>query len=136
MASASPEIPRKPMPLNTAPAYDEHDLHNHVMMAELMMDSTAGPRKLGPARSLLSDETAASVDLWFGYDVHYKSHPSQRTYGNITPRYVGSRNQVLGGLYFQQVSKNFSYISHDHEPQNTTGEVTIRHEQVCDQFLL
>ena len=99
------------MTLDTAPAHDKHDLHDSVMMAELMMDSAAGSRKLGPARSLLSDETAASLDLWFGYDVHYRSRPVERTYGNFTPRYMGSRNQVLGGLYFQQVSASFPGIS-------------------------
>ena len=73
------------------------------MMSELMMDSKAGLRKLGPARGLLAAEAEASVDLWFGYDVHYHSRPVQRGYGSFAPRYVGSRNQVLGGLYFQQV---------------------------------
>ena len=74
------------------------------MMSELMMESKAGLRKLGPARGLLAAEAEASVDLWFGYDVHYHSRPVQRGYGSFAPRYVGSRNQVLGGLYFQQVN--------------------------------
>ena len=73
-------------------------------MSELLMDSKAGLRKLSPARALLSAEAEASVDLWFGHDVHYNSRPFQRTYGTFAPRYVGGRNQVLGGLYFQQVS--------------------------------
>lgn len=80
-----------------------------VLMAELTMDAPydANTRKLRPgARSLLAaddNQTAASVDLWFGYDVRYRPQPMQSTSGNYTPRYVGLRNQVLGGLYFQQV---------------------------------
>ncbi|KAL0039208.1 hypothetical protein WJX77_011442 [Trebouxia sp. C0004] len=82
----------------------------HVLMAELMIDAPhdATTRKLVPpgSRSLLAaadrDENATSVDLWFGYDVHYRPQPVQSNYGNFTPRYVGLRNQVLGGLYFQQ----------------------------------
>ena len=76
----------------------------HDMMTELMLDSKAGLRKLGPARGLLSAEEEEFADLWFGYDVHYRSRPVQRGYGSFAPRYVGSRNQILGGLYFQQVS--------------------------------
>jgi len=78
-------------------------------MAELMMDAPcdATTRKLVPgSRSLLAadgDENTTSVDVWFGYDVHYRPQPVQSNYGNFTPRYVGLRNQVLGGLYFQQV---------------------------------
>lgn len=75
----------------------------HDMMTELMVDSKAGLRKLGPARGLLSAAEEEFADLWFGYDVHYRSRPVQRDYGSFAPRYVGSRNQVLGGLYFQQV---------------------------------
>lgn len=76
----------------------------HDMMTELMVDSKAGLRKLGPARGLLSAEEAEFADLWFGYDVHYRSRLVRRGYGSFAPRYLGSRNQVLGGLYFQQVS--------------------------------
>ncbi len=82
----------------------------HVLMAELMMDAphdATTTRKLVPgSRSLLAadgDQNATSVDLWFGYDVRYRPQPVQSNSGNFTPRYVGLRNQVLGGLYFQQV---------------------------------
>ena len=77
----------------------------HFSHDQLVMDIPGSSlRKHGPgARSLLAVEDSASVNLWFGYDVHYKAHPVQRNYGNFTPRYVALRNQVLGGLYFQQV---------------------------------
>lgn len=79
----------------------------HVVMANLMMDAPqdSTTRKLRPgSRSLATaDEVAVSADLWFGYDVHCRPQPVQRNSGNFTPRYVGLRNQVLGGLYFQQV---------------------------------
>ncbi|KAL0029268.1 hypothetical protein WJX79_006326 [Trebouxia sp. C0005] len=85
-----------------------HIPDTHVLMAELMIDAPhdATTRKLVPgSRSLLAadgEENATSVDLWFGYDVHYRPQPVQSNYGNFTPRYIGLRNQVLGGLYFQQ----------------------------------
>ncbi len=62
-------------------------------------------------RSLLGavdTEVEASGEPWFGYDVKYKPQ-IQRTYGNFTPRYVGLRNQVLGGLLLQQVRELFFY---------------------------
>ena len=63
-------------------------------------------------RSLLGavdTEIEASGKLWFGYDVKYRPQPIQRTYGNFTPRYVGLRNQVLGGLLLQQVRQPTLY---------------------------
>ena len=44
-----------------------------------------------------------TAGLWFGYDVQYRPHQSPGNSGNFTSRYIGGRNQVLGGLYFQQV---------------------------------
>ena len=102
------------MTIDRASAHDR-PLNEHAIMSELMMDSKDGLRKLGPARGLLSAEAetptpappAPPIDLWFGYDVHYHSRPVQRDNGSFAPRYVGSRNQVLGGLYFQQVSAQY-----------------------------
>lgn len=78
-----------------------------------MLDSpfTTHRRAAPGSRTLLAahhaanaaQDVALAADLWFGYDVHYQPHHVERTYGNWTPRYVGARNQVLGGLYFQQV---------------------------------
>lgn len=50
-----------------------------------------------------SKETVAP-GLWFGYDVHYRLKQSGNKHGKFIPRYIGGRNQVLGGLYFQQVN--------------------------------
>ena len=87
-----------------------HMPNAQVLMAELTMHApySANTRKLGAGSLLAADDnqTAASVDLWFGYDVRYRPQPVQSTSGNFTPRYVGLRNQVLGGLYFQQVTDN------------------------------
>ena len=91
---------------------DAHVAHVafQTLMAELMMeaprDATTTRKPVPGSRSLLAadgDGNATSVDLWFGYDVHYRAQPVQSNSGNFTPRYVGLRNQVLGGLYFQQV---------------------------------
>ena len=102
-----------------------------VLMAELTMDApdTANPRKLRPgARSLLAaddNQTAASVDLWFGYDVRYRPQPVQSTSGNHTPRYVGLRNQVLGGLYFQQVKDSMLTSTTVDAPKRTSEHQTV-----------
>ena len=85
------------------------DPADRAAMAELMLDSSSSlNRRLTPgSRSLLAaEEVAVAADLWFGYDVQYRPHDVERAYGNWTPRYVGLRNQVLGGLYFQQVIYN------------------------------
>lgn len=50
-----------------------------------------------------SDQTV-TAELWYGYDVQYRPQQSVSQCGNFTPRYLAGRNQVLGGLYFQQVS--------------------------------
>ncbi|KAL3162410.1 hypothetical protein ABBQ32_010081 [Trebouxia sp. C0010 RCD-2024] len=104
LTTASTDIPAKRMTLDTA---SEHfrSSNERAVMSELMMDSNAGLRNLSSAgaRALLSSfEADASADLWFGYDVRYNSRPVQRSYGSFPPRCVGLRNQVLGGLYFQQ----------------------------------
>ena len=107
LAAASTQNSYKRMTLDRASAHDR-TLNERVIMSELMMDSKAGLRKLGPARGLLSSaEAEAAVDMWFGYNVHYHSRPTQRNYDSFTPRYVGSRNQVLGGLYLQQASAQY-----------------------------
>lgn len=105
LTAASTDIPAKRMTLDTASELFWIP-NERAMMSELMMDSNAGLRNLSSAgaRALLSSvEAEASADLWFGYDVHYNSRRVQRSYGSFPPRYVGLRNQVLGGLYFQQV---------------------------------
>ena len=106
LAAASTQKSHKHMTLDSALAHDKY-LNERAMMSELMIDSKAGLRKLGPARGLLSAEAEAAVDLWFGYDAHYHSRPAQRDHGSFAPRYVGNRNQVLGGLYFQQASAQY-----------------------------
>lgn len=48
------------------------------------------------------DNDTVTAGLWYGYDVQYRPEQSVVNYGNFTPRYLGGRNQVMGGLYFQQ----------------------------------
>ena len=85
MAAATAETSPMHLIQNSTAAHDEVPL-DHVMLAELMLDSAAGLRKMGPARSLLSEgEADESADLWFGYDVHCRSHPVHRTYGSFSP---------------------------------------------------
>ena len=44
-----------------------------------------------------------TAGLWYGYNVQYRRQPSMSNSGNFTPRYIGGRNQLLGGLYLQEV---------------------------------
>ena len=88
------------------------DMLDHRVMADVSMPSTpSGMDKcFTPAsRVLLASENATHTTgpdaRWFGYDVHYRPKQLIQSYGNCTPRYVGLENQVLGGLFFQQVSK-------------------------------
>lgn len=55
------------------------------------------------------NQTATS-GLWFGYDVQHRPEQSVSNYGNFTPRYIGGHNQVLGGLYIQQVCSTRSTL--------------------------
>ncbi|KAL0047060.1 hypothetical protein WJX82_005420 [Trebouxia sp. C0006] len=97
---------------------------NHNQSLESPSPVTA-PFASATAQSLLAadgDENATSVDLWFGYDVHYRAQPVQSNSGNFTPRYVGLRNQVLGGLYFQQEREVLTCRSRYQDLSSTCSE--------------
>ena len=61
------------------------------------------------ARSLLAaadGSNVSSANVWFGYDVERRAYTRQVSHEKAWPRYIGMRNQVLGGLYIKQVSLN------------------------------
>ena len=49
--------------------------------------------------------------LWYGYDVQYRLQQSGSKLRKFVPRYIAGRNQLLGGLYFQQVHVTGSAIA-------------------------
>lgn len=81
----------------------------NTSLSRLLSESAPLPRyskNISPiSRALLAATSSVSEDVWYGYNVHHKQQPAPYSHGNYPPRYVGGRNEVLGGLYLQQVEQ-------------------------------